>query len=427
MISRRHLLASSLPLAGLALPGLARRGRAAAPASERRFLFVVARGGWDTTYVFTPAFDSAYVDTEAEATVASVGDLRFVDAAARPSVSDYFSRFGDRSVILNGMEVRSVTHERCERILLTGSTGSSADDWPGLIAGNARTDLLLPHLVIYGSAYSQAYTESVVRVGNNGQLPDLLSGEALLRSGVSLDRFTTDLDALAEAHVRARANAYAAAAGAGAARRFGDGYGRMLDTLSEVYGLTGTVSLDPTDAGCTRDLAADGKAVLDCFELGLSRCGMVQYDGWCGEGWDTHADNAKQGEHFELLFGYLADILADLDTRTSISGAPLADEVVVVVLSEMGRHPQLNAGAGKDHWTFTSAMLVGSGLRGGQVIGAMDDGLQGLPIDLASGAQDDDGVRLVPGHLGATLLALADLDPGDFLPAGEQPIAAALV
>jgi len=96
------------------------------------------------------------------------------------------------------------------------------------------------------------------------------------------------------------------------------------------------------------------------------------------------------------------------------------------VLSEMGRHPQINDSGGRDHWTYTSAMLLGAGVRGGQVIGELDEDFQGRPVDLVTGEARDDGTGLVPGHLGATLLALGGVDPGDVLTGGEGVIEAAL-
>jgi hypothetical protein len=60
-------------------------------------------------------------------------------------------------------------------------------------------------------------------------------------------------------------------------------------------------------------------------------------------------------------------------------------------------------------------MLVGSGIEGGQVIGAFDDYVTGSPVDLASGELSSSGVQMYHSHLGATLLALGDVDPGDYL------------
>jgi hypothetical protein len=70
-------------------------------------------------------------------------------------------------------------------------------------------------------------------------------------------------------------------------------------------------------------------------------------------------------------------------------------------------------------------MLMGAGIQGGQVIGEMDEGFQGRPIDMSSGAATDAGTALPPEHIGATLMALGDVDPGDYLP-GIDPIYALL-
>jgi uncharacterized protein (DUF1501 family) len=49
------------------------------------------------------------------------------------------------------------------------------------------------------------------------------------------------------------------------------------------------------------------------------------------------------------------------------------DETLVVVMSDFGRTPKINANGGRDHWTFCySAMLAGAGIQGGAVYGASD-------------------------------------------------------
>jgi uncharacterized protein (DUF1501 family) len=87
------------------------------------------------------------------------------------------------------------------------------------------------------------------------------------------------------------------------------------------------------------------------------------------DAWDTHQlnfpilkDNKLPG--FDQTFSALME---DLD------GRGLLDETLIVVMSEMGRTPKINANAGRDHWTFCySAMFAGAGIRGGTVYGASD-------------------------------------------------------
>jgi hypothetical protein len=419
MLTRRQLL-SLLP-AGLMLPSATAR---AAEAPEQRFLFVYVRGGWDVLTVFAPKFDAPLIDMEAGAAPAEVHGIPFVDHEDRPATREFLELWGDQTCLINGIEVRSITHERCRRILFTGGSGEATDDWPVMLASNTLADYRLPHLVLAGPAFTSTNASKVVRAGQSGQLGTLIDGSALDRSDLSV-QIPSELSRDAQrAFLESRLERFAAASPAGSHQRFSSLYQEGLFNAEAISGQS--LSLDPDWDGCNRDLASDMMVAFDAFEAGLARCAITESQGWCETGWDTHTNNAQQGLHFEQLFGYLSEALADLATRTDTDGQPLAGRVTVVLLSEMGRHPQFNTGSGRDHWTWTSAMLVGGATRGGQVIGGFDDELAGLPLDEATGELDDGGTTLLPGHLGATLLAMADIDPGDHLPRGEQPLLSAL-
>ena len=68
--TRRDLLRAGLGLgagaAMLGLPGVTR----AVGSSDLRFIFVFARGGWDTSRVFSPVLGSPHVETEPDAAIA---------------------------------------------------------------------------------------------------------------------------------------------------------------------------------------------------------------------------------------------------------------------------------------------------------------------------------------------------------------------
>jgi hypothetical protein len=91
---------------------------------------------------------------------------------------------------------------------------------------------------------------------------------------------------------------------------------------------------------------------------------QVDYDAW-----DTHRNNfeilrTNKLPHFDQTFTAL---LHDLSVRG------LLDETLVVVMSEMGRTPRVNASGGRDHWTHCySVVFAGAGVRGGSVYGASD-------------------------------------------------------
>ena len=420
-LTRRHLLQA------LAASSLAPAGRLARASQqrERRFLFLFCTGGWDPTYVFTPLFGSAGVDMPEDSELDQIGGIPFTNALSRPSVPAFLQRWGDQTAILNGVEVRSVTHERCRQLMLTGSGEGGVDDWPSILAGNARSPLLMPHLVVAGPAFTANYTANVVRVGDAAQLPHLLDGSALQWADRPVDTPAAGPAALEDAFVRARAEAMLARAGVGAEKTFASRYRDALDQAGALAAFGDRLDLEVAPGSCERDLLTDFSVAFDVFSLGLSRCAMLRYNGWCDEGWDTHTGVWLQDRNFEDLFAYLDAMMEDLATRTTEAGTMLKDEVTIVVLSEMGRHPLLNTWGGKDHWTFTSCMLLGSGIKGDQVVGGLDESSQGDKIDLATGESTDSGEGLLPQHLGATLLALGDVDPGEFS-GGVEPIGALL-
>jgi hypothetical protein len=326
--------------------------------------------------------------------------------------------------VVNGIEVRSITHERCRRILMTGS-GEGANDWAVTMAAESELYYPLPHLVVTGPAFAGGNGAAVVRAGENGQLANLLGRSALSASDIEVQHTTRRMADLEEAFLQDRLSRFTRQAGRGGEERFGSLYSSAIDNLGQLRSRSDEIQLDPEGLGCRRDVAEDARTALTCFELGLSRCAMIQDLGWCSGGWDNHANLMHQDWSYDELFGFLSEIMTDLETRTSVSGAPLKDEVTIVVMSEMGRHPQINQAGGRDHWTYTSAMLLGSGVRGGQSVGGMDDDFIGRSIDLNSGESTDSGTGLLPSHLGGTLMALAGRDPG-VLGANSDPIMAVI-
>ena len=414
MITRRQLLALS---GGLLVPSSA---LAAPEGDERLFLFVFCAGGWDQHAVFAPLFGSEAVDMESGAVAASIGDIDFVDHEDRPAVRQFFEDHGDRTCILNGFEVQAIAHERCTELVHT-ARGVGWDDWAVAIAGRSSDSPLLPHLVISGPAYGGEYAHASVRVGGNGQLPGLLDRSVLDRS--TLPANIPAGESAQDALVLARAEAALGRSKPGN-EAFLERYITALNTAESLEERADLLSIPRSEEGFI-DLVDQLEVALRAFEAGESRCATVQYDGIWAVGWDTHADNWYQSLHFQELFAYLSELAEQLESRSDQSGAPLSERVTVVVYSEMGRDPRMNTWDGRHHWTSTSAVLFGAGVAGGRSIGGFDEQGKSSPIDRSSGAVSDSGELLTSADFGATLLALADIDPEDVL-AGSQPVDAAI-
>ena len=173
----------------------------------------------------------------------------------------------------------------------------------------------------------------------------------------------------------------------------------------------------------TTSFAGQARLAAQLLGLGVSRVATL---GFSYSGWDTHANNdLYQSGNWQALFSQLLDLVEELGRWPGESAATLAEETVLVVLSEMGRTPKLNSNDGKDHWPYTSALLMGPGLTGGRVIGGYDTYYYGETIDPATGELDPNGENLAAEALGATLLQLAGVDPEEHTP-GVEPITGVL-
>ena len=89
-------------------------------------------------------------------------------------------------------------------------------------------------------------------------------------------------------------------------------------------------------------------------------------------GWDTHNENfVRVPERCNTLDQGLSALLGDLDRRGMLN------ETLVVLTSEFGRTPHINGNNGRDHYPKAfSSVMWGGGVRGGQVYGKTDKGIE---------------------------------------------------
>jgi len=133
------------------------------------------------------------------------------------------------------------------------------------------------------------------------------------------------------------------------------------------------------------------------------RCVSLSYGGW------DHHDNIKnaitnQMPNFDQAF---AALIRDLDKRGML------DSTLVMVTTEFGRTPKINATAGRDHYPKVfSVVLAGGGIKRGQIYGSSD----------ATGGEPDESPLTVP-DLANTIYAQMGIDPEKNLMApGNRPI-----
>lgn len=87
-----------------------------------------------------------------------------------------------------------------------------------------------------------------------------------------------------------------------------------------------------------------------------------------GVGWDTHTNNFPRTRALsEEADTGMAALIDDLRERGRL------DSTLVIWMGEFGRSPQITSGGGRNHWARAwSSLLVGGGIRGGQIIGSTD-------------------------------------------------------
>ncbi len=111
-----------------------------------------------------------------------------------------------------------------------------------------------------------------------------------------------------------------------------------------------------------------GKLLLMARRLCERGCGFVTIT--TSFVWDMHADvnNATLTEGMDYVgapFDHAVSAFID-----DVEARGLSDKILLVCCGEMGRTPTINKAGGRDHWgNLAPLLMVGGGMRGGQVIG----------------------------------------------------------
>ncbi|MSQ03631.1 MAG: DUF1501 domain-containing protein [Myxococcales bacterium] len=396
--SRRGLFGGALAALGAAL-----WSRPARAAAERHLVVYFVKGGWDPSFVFDPHFGSSVVAGDESAELATVAGIPFADSPARPSVRRFFEAWGAQTAVVNGLYVGSISHDAGTRLLFTGRGDAAGADLCTRIAAGAGASLALPHVVVGGPSFP----------GDDGALVSFFDDTSL---AAARGTGPVPRDEAREARLQAWLQAEAQALPVGDIQA--DAWRASLGRLPALQDFAATA---PSDVGLESGRV---ELIASLLGRGLSRTAVLTGTIPPLAQWDSHIRNAEmQSVCYENLFARLDELCAVLQGTVGADGGSLLARTRILVVSEMGRQPSLNAQGGKDHWATTSAMLIGADVAGGRVLGATGDGLVARGLDRASGAADDGAAVFDPGALAATLALGFDLDPEELAP-GSEPLAA---
>jgi len=121
--------------------------------------------------------------------------------------------------------------------------------------------------------------------------------------------------------------------------------------------------------------------------------------------WDTHSYHYRgiEPQMPDLDRGF-AGLITDLDQRGML------DSTLVLITSEFGRTPKVNAGGGRDHWPRVfSIVMAGGGVKRGNVFGASD----GLAAEAADQPLSVENYATTIYHLLGIDASQSLMSPGD--------------
>ncbi|MEC7985997.1 MAG: DUF1501 domain-containing protein [Myxococcota bacterium] len=431
-ISRRRLI-QSLPLL-TALPASA----SVPSVTDRYFVFAYFGGGWDNLITFDPRDPDDFTQERVSETGIELGyeDLEVDDPLVETDIGTFGAYFGDLALhtdklaVLRGMAMGSIAHNTARRHALTGflpaGTSVRRSSLSTVLAAHLGSANPVPNLSIGVDCFNidQPMWANALQAGD---LDSLYSALAQGESDLSLSKRDAIETFFAKQAVRATTvKEQEIYANRLLSRELINQDLAQFFTLQSVetqtqirkehyglveerYGKSGEMAFIAAQAltnGISRCVTLDMTQSLDAH----------QRDRWI----DDHGPDIQQG------LNAVARLMEDLANTPYDATTSWLDRTTILCFSEFGRGALRNLNGGRDHSLINSMLLMGGGIRGGQIIGASSDiGMQAQAVDLHSGQLSADGEILTNNHVARTLLHSIGLedDVGDYR---AEPISALL-
>lgn len=405
---------------GLTLPIARRFAQAGGGYTGPFWLLVHAQGAWDPRLFCDPV--AMGTQNRLYTKTASAGAIQYADYPVDLaqlgldttmgyegyllSNSAFFGKHGHRFTVLNGIDTSTNNHEAGTRATWSGRLLGEYPAFGALFAAAKAKDQ--PMAFISNGSYD--VTDGLVPLARASN-PDTLAN-------VAYPQLINPADAKPESFHSASTLARLEAA---RQARFADlakqaTLPREQHALAELQGArkaSGTLSqlkLPKTFVAIPGSQLDDLERMLKAQEIALAAFGS----GVCAAatitlgGFDTHANNDRDQARQLAKLWYGLDYLF---TRADALG--LGKQLYVVVGSDFGRGPNYNsdnAGAGKDHWPVTSALVALPGATGGRVVGATDASQNARTIDPVTLKPSNSGVTLSPDLVHQALRKVAGLE-----------------
>ncbi len=363
-----------------------------------------ASGGWDTTYLMDPKGINEMNRLYKEGDILTQGQHRLAPNAAHiesgMSNENFFKKFGDDLLVLNGLDYSVNNHSPCSRYMATGKLDSLAyPTFAALIAACQGADAPLAFLT-FGNYSSTGNLVPMARVPYLNSLNKLANADAV--NGVARSRYHDDfvIDRI-ESALQEQMNARVSQVRLSRVERSQSMlYAAQLNSKA----LERVTPYVPKSSPKER-LSRQADIALASFKAGVCVSANLNIGTF-----DSHANNDV--DQMKLL----PELLAGVDYLIKRSEElQIREKLVIVIQSEMGRTPKYNKNNGKDHWSIGSVMFMGHGIQGNRVLGATDEKQFLVPIDPKTLLIDEDGgIRVRPEHIHSELRILAGIEDHKF-------------
>ncbi len=379
---RRKFLATAA--AGATLPGWLGRLAAGAEGAQKpkSVILLWMAGGPSHIDTFDPKPDApANIRGEFNAIETSVSGIR---------ISEHFPKFAklmQHAAILRGMSTQESDHKLATYNLHTGYQNRGAIAFPSLGAivskELGKRDVALPNFITIGRGPQEALAAGFLgpdnqplRVNDPHRGLDFIDPAGEARQLELLQQFDQGFDdryhsLAAQTHHSAVDRAVKLM---NSQQKQAFDLSKEPDAIRDSYGPPASINAKPAAGGKMTKMANSGEKsgsfgqaclmARRLVEAGVPFVEVVMGD---GVGWDTHRDNFARVRALSLeCDAAMSALVTDLKSRG------LLDSTLVVWMGEFGRTPQCTGG-GRNHWAKAwSTVLVGGGIKGGQVIGKTD-------------------------------------------------------
>lgn len=362
------------------------------------YITVHAGGGWDPTMICDPKGrqDELEVDPVNNFFVDEIEEIGAFRVAPLPVVVEFFENYQSELLVMNGIDCGTNSHQAGTQNTWSGELTEQIPALNALVAGAAGSSL--PLSFISNGGYD--FTADVVpptRVPDTSAISQIAFPYRTSEFDPESNLFTDDtLARIAEA----REARHERLINSSTLPREQFGMNSLFEARSGSNDLRRLVDYLPDQLDNTSDLRQQAQIAIASYRAGLTVSANLTTGGF-----DTHGDHDnRQTTALNRLFDGVNFLMQEAERQG------VADRVVLMIGSDFARTPYYNEGNGKDHWSVTSMMMLGTGIRGGRVIGESDHRQGPMTINPSTLALDENGIRLTPAHIHRSLRKLAGLD-----------------